>query len=88
METTEVPQWTLGDRLRKSLNFADISDEQMAAELGVTTRTLRNYMTDTTRPRRSQVRDWARMTGVPLEWLECAPWDLNPEPADSVLVAA
>jgi transcriptional regulator with XRE-family HTH domain len=70
MAAQAVPQWSLGDRLRKALEFGKVSDEQMAAILGVTDRTVRNYTTDTTTPKRGVLKLWAEATGVPLDWLE------------------
>lgn len=80
-----VPQWDLGDRLRKSLRVAGVPVNAMAEELGLTRVTVGNYLALRTTPSRSVLRVWALKCGVPFEWLltgECPPWDSNPEPAD------
>lgn len=65
-----VPQWTLGDRLRKARTWVGLSTEDLAAELDVTARTVTNYETGQTRPRRPTLALWALKTGVPFEWLD------------------
>jgi transcriptional regulator with XRE-family HTH domain len=65
-----VPEWTLGDRLRKARIWAGLTTDEMAAELDVTTRTVTNYESDHTRPRRPVIALWALRTGVPFEWLD------------------
>jgi transcriptional regulator with XRE-family HTH domain len=79
-----VPDWTVGDRLRKSRRAAAISVETMAENLGVTRQTIGNYEADRSPVGRSTVIAWAFVCGVPVEWLAtgCPPWDSNPEPAD------
>lgn len=64
-----IPRWTLGDRLRKALEQSSVSIDEMAEQLGVTDRTVRNYMNDATPVRRVMITEWARVTGVPIEWL-------------------
>lgn len=44
-----IPQWTLGDRLRKAREERSISVESMAADIDRSERTVRNYETDSTR---------------------------------------
>lgn len=58
------------DRLNKALNIAGISSAEMADYLGVGRNTISNYTHGRTRPRKATMRDWARRTGVPEEWLE------------------
>ena len=66
---TEVPQWTLGWRLQRSLAHAGMSVEAMAAELGVTRQTVGRWLHDHTEPRLGYMKLWAMRTGVPFEWL-------------------
>lgn len=65
----EVPAITLGWRLRISLDRAGIKAEEMAHELGVHRGTVSRWMHDETPPRTIYLREWARITRVPFEWL-------------------
>lgn len=65
----DVPQWTTGDRLRKSLIHAEMSVSEMAEYLGVSRNTVTNYMHDHTRAPGPVLRLWAQRTGVSMEWL-------------------
>lgn len=66
---TVIPQWTLGWRLQRALAHADMSVEEMAAELGVTRQTAGRWMHDHVEPRTGFLKLWALRTGVPYEWL-------------------
>ena len=68
MQTT-VPTWTLGDRLRKSLQHAGLTPEDMAEQLGVSPTSVRGWMADRHIPNRATIMTWANITSVPLEWL-------------------
>lgn len=70
LPTGTVPEWTLGDRLRKARTWAGLTTEELAEDLDVTSRTVTNYETDHTRPRRPVVALWALRTGVAFEWLD------------------
>ena len=65
-----VPQWTMGDRLGKSLDYAGISRNDMAVYLECSPNTVTNYTSDKTRVPGAVLRLWAMRTGVPREWLE------------------
>jgi transcriptional regulator with XRE-family HTH domain len=65
----DVPQWTTGDRLRKSLIHAEMSVTEMAEYLGVSRNTVTNYMHDHTKAPGPVLRLWALRTGVSMEWL-------------------
>jgi transcriptional regulator with XRE-family HTH domain len=65
----DAPRFTLGDRMRKALDVADVSNQRMAAELGVSRNTVSNYMRGRAVPRLAMLRVWAEVTDVPLEWL-------------------
>lgn len=58
------------DRLSKALKLGKVSSNEMAAHLDVSRTTISNYINGRTEPKRSQIRDWALRTGVPMEWLE------------------
>jgi transcriptional regulator with XRE-family HTH domain len=62
--------WTLGDRLRKARQHANVSTEEMAADVGRTVHTISNYERDFTRAPLLVIRQYALRTGVPLTWLE------------------
>lgn len=68
-QTTLTPVWTLGDRLRKARDFADITSADMAERLGVSRNTITNYENDHTRPSLLAVRAYSDETGVDLDWL-------------------
>lgn len=60
----------LPDRLAKALDVSGVTSGQMAERLGVSRTTVSNYIHGRTNPTRSVRRDWALMTGIPLEWIE------------------
>lgn len=65
-----VPRWTVGDRLRKARIYADMTTDDMAADIGRTRRTISNYESDSTPAPVLVLRQYAMRTGVPLAWLE------------------
>jgi hypothetical protein len=83
----EIPEWTQGDRLRKSLRHADIAVGAMAEMLDVSPATIGRWLNDKGPMRRVYRQVWADLTGVSTHWLETGEYamrDLNPQPADSV----
>ena len=68
--TTTVPDWTLGWRMKRALAHADLTIEDMAAELGVSRSTASGWVNDRgAEPRVGYLKLWALRTGVPFEWL-------------------
>jgi transcriptional regulator with XRE-family HTH domain len=66
-----IPNLTLGWRLRMSLDYANISVQQMATQLGVSRATLSRWMADKgERPKRAYLSQWSLATGVPYEWID------------------
>lgn len=65
-----VPEWTLGDRLRKARQSAGFEQADFAEATGIARGTIHNYEQDKTRPKRPYLLTWAMATGVPVEWLE------------------
>lgn len=65
---SQVPEWTLGWKLKRALDFAGVSAQDMAGELGVHVATVSRWMNDRETPRRAYVMAWALRTGVPIEW--------------------
>lgn len=64
-----VPEWTLGDRLRKARTRVKMTQEDIATALQIGTRSVANYEADTTRPGYLVAKEWAEVTGVALWWL-------------------
>lgn len=56
-------EWTPGELLRKARNTAKVSPEVMAAELGVSIKTVGNYEHDRTKPPKSARRRYAELAG-------------------------
>ena len=66
-----IPPWTRADRLAKALDYSGVTKADMAAALGVETRTVNNYLNGTTkRVPKPTILVWAELTGVDAEWLE------------------
>lgn len=68
-DTPHIPSFTLGDRLRKALEIADIGHAEMAVKLDVARTTVSNYIHGRTQPSRATIIAWSMATGVPAEWL-------------------
>ncbi len=68
-EGGRVPQWTLGERLRKAREDGNLSTDELAADIGRSERTVRNYERDATRAPLLVIRQYALRTGVSLAWL-------------------
>lgn len=70
MAATQIPAWTLGDRLRKARVAAGIPRQgDMAAKLHVARATVNTWETDTHEPNWPTLEAWARITNVSLRWL-------------------
>jgi transcriptional regulator with XRE-family HTH domain len=65
----EIPPWTQGWRLQRSLSWAGMTTEDMADELGVARSTVSRWCNDKGRPTKGYLKLWALRTGVPLAWL-------------------
>lgn len=67
----DIPQWTLGDRLRKARVHNGLDQSEMARKLGVAQTAVAKWEADQRRPRDllAVVDHWAEITGVPREWL-------------------
>lgn len=64
-----VPQFTIGDYLRKAREHAGLDQAVLATELGISRQTVTNYEKGHVTPRRAVVMAWAMRTGVPVEWI-------------------
>lgn len=65
-----VPEWTLGERLRKSRGDAELEQQELADRIGASRQSISNWETGKNRPRLYVMRSWALATGVPLWWLK------------------
>lgn len=71
LQDDEVPEWTLGWRLRRALDHADMTAEQMADELSVSRQTMSRWMHDRGGPPKPiYLRQWALRCNVSVQWLE------------------
>lgn len=70
-EEMNIPQWTLGDRLRKIRTSAGMSQEEFAAQLQVTASAYSHWESDRTTPRNvvTIAQRLEMMTGVPAAWI-------------------
>lgn len=70
-----IPDWTLGDRLRKARELCGYTQREMANLLGISQRAVSNYekagdpIQDGRIPRSQTVMAWAMATGVNVQWL-------------------
>lgn len=64
-----VPRWTLADRLIKSRDHAQITQQEMADHLGLHRHSVARYESGVIKPKTVVLRSWADRCGVPLEWL-------------------
>lgn len=70
MSDLVIPEMTLGWRLKLSLAQADMGQQEMADELGVSRATVSAWLNDRgAPPRKGFMKLWAMRCGVPLEWL-------------------
>lgn len=75
MSTTEhrvgyVPVWTLGNRLWRARQFHGVTQQELAADLGIGLRAVKEAEADKRPPRRATVLGWAFVCGVDPVWLE------------------
>lgn len=70
MSTDTIPEWRVNDRFRRAVEHGHVSKQDLAAECGVSVDTIYNWISGRSRPRRSALKELARMSGVSLTWLE------------------
>ncbi len=76
-----VPEWTVGDRLRKAREVLGLDQVAFAALTGISRGTISNYERGLTNTYKTLfMRAWAMATGVSLEWLETGVAGPQPEP--------
>lgn len=65
-----IPQWTLGDRLRKARQLTGLGTREFADKIGVSHGTITNAEGGRHGVRKITLNAWSLATGVPVEWLE------------------
>lgn len=69
MAQATIPNWELHHRLARAREFVDMKQDELADAIGVSRRSIVNYETGRTAPRRPVLLSWAMACGVSLEWL-------------------
>lgn len=69
-----------GDRLRKSLQFADMSVADMADFLEVHRNSVSGWLANRSKPMKLIIRMWAERTSVPTQWLIDGSWPSEDPP--------
>lgn len=64
-----VPEWTLGDRLRKARSLTGMTVAQFAAASLISAKSINNYEADKYPPKLLALKRWAEVTGVSEAWL-------------------
>ena len=64
-----IPEFTMGDRMRKAREVLGMSQADFAKHIGVGRSTVQSYESSIERPKPIVLRGWALATGVPAEWL-------------------
>lgn len=70
-----VPEIETRHRMAIALDYAGIKKGNMAGLLEVSGETIGNYLSGRSRPSPVTLREWARITGVSIEWLR---WGTTP----------
>lgn len=70
MQPERVPEWTLGDRLRKARELTGLGVRAFAEQIGVSHGTITNAEGGRHGVRRITLLAYSMRTGVPVEWLE------------------
>lgn len=64
-----IPEWTLGDRLRKARESTGLSMGEFAEKVGISRVTVGNAESGKKQPLEVTLKRWALATGVNYEWL-------------------
>lgn len=65
-----IPQFTLGDRLRKAREFSGLEMQDLAHEIDIHRQTVARYESGSVRPKRHVLLSWSVATGVDLAWIQ------------------
>jgi transcriptional regulator with XRE-family HTH domain len=69
MTVTQVPQWTLGDRIRKAREFAGLDQDDIASALYMSRAAVSAWENNHSKPNARKLEVIASKCGVPLLWL-------------------
>src|SRR5260370_2562423 len=69
MAAAHVPQWTVGDRMRKAREDAQLNQSDLAGKVEIARSSIVNYETDRRMVSRPVLIAWSLATGVPYECL-------------------
>lgn len=69
MPNPTIPEWTLHDRMAKSLRAAGMSHQSIADQFDVHRNTVSGWVNGRIKPSTTTLRLWAITTNVPYEWL-------------------
>lgn len=81
-----IPEWTLGDRLRKARSLTGMNTRDFADKIGVSHGTVTNAEGDKRAVRQITLNAWSLATGVSLEWLVEGTGDPAPTPPPAAQV--
>lgn len=80
-----IPEWTLGDRLRKARETTGLSQRNFAERIHVDRNTVSNAETDRVKVRPITLTAWSLATGVPVNWLLTGASNPPTDPTDRYL---
>jgi len=83
-EAGVVPEWTMGDRLRKARARTGLTVKGFADRIGVSEKTINNAEGDKRAVRKITLNAWAYETGVNRRWLETGQGPTTPGGPDGV----
>ena len=69
-DSTEKYSFTMADRMRKALTWANLKPYEVAERLQVSRNTVGNWINGRNEPRRRDLKAFALLTGYPVQWLE------------------
>ena len=69
MTVTQVPQWTLGDRIRKAREFAGLDQDDIATALYMSRAAVSAWENGHSKPNPRKLEVIASKCAVPLSWL-------------------
>lgn len=75
-----IPQWTLGDRLRKARSLTGLNTRDFAEVIGASQPTVTAAENDRSKVRTITLNAWALATGVDRRWLETGKTPTRPGP--------
>ena len=79
-EAGTVPEWSMGDRLRKARTQTGMSVDEFAVQCLISAKSVNNYEGDKVKQRPLVVEKWSRVTGVDLNWLLYGTTGATPTP--------